>query len=109
MESPDTPRAPLDNLIELLEAIWVQIDPNQEAEWREALKGKDPDVAEQAIIVLRDASKIQPSVKLFDATYRGLKSRKTEAEPRQTRAEWFDQQRAVLRRVASRPESSSRS
>jgi hypothetical protein len=88
-----------EEVIDLLETIWVQIDPNQEMEWRSALRDKDLDVAKQAIIVLRDASQIKPSIRLFDATYRGLLTAKTRTALRHPKAEWFDEQRAKLRLV----------
>jgi hypothetical protein len=96
--------ASLDGVIALLEAIWVDIDPDQEAEWRTTLAFMDLDVAEQAIIILRDASKLKPSVRLFRATYAGLKARRPEGEPRHPKAEWFDEQRAKLRLVQARRE-----
>lgn len=95
----DAGRTPSE-LIDLLETIWVGIDPNQEAEWLQCLTGKDLDVAEQAILTLRDASKIQPSVKLFEATYRGLKARQPEGH---SRADWFAEQRAKLRQAEYHP------
>jgi hypothetical protein len=92
----------LDELIELLETIWVGVDPNQEAEWRMALGMMDLEVAEVAMLTLRDASKLQPSVKLFEATYRGLKAK---GKPRHPKADWFDEQRRVLRRAGSHRET----
>lgn len=96
----------VDGLIELLEACWVEIDPNQEADWRQALAGKSPNVAEQAILTLKDASNLRPSIRLFEATYRGLLKN-------QPRTEWFREQREVLRqaqeRLGQREESRPRS
>jgi hypothetical protein len=88
-----------EDLIDLLQDIWVQIDPDQKAEWRGALQGLDLEVAQQAIIVLRDASTIKPSVKLFQATYRGLNAKNF--GPRASRTAWFEEQRAKLRLAES--------
>ena len=90
----------LEDLIELLEAIWVQVDPDCKAEWRGALQGLDLEVAEQAIIILRDASDLKPSVKLFQATYRGLNAKNS--GPRASRTAWFEEQRAKLRLAQAR-------
>jgi hypothetical protein len=94
-----------EDLIELLQEIWVQIDPDQKAEWRGALQGLDLEVAEQAIIILRDASQIKPSVKLFQATYRGLNAKQIGS--RASRTAWFEEQRAKLRLAGQEPGAES--
>jgi hypothetical protein len=61
-----------DEILDLIEAIWLPLDPDRAVEWREAMTGMDLGIAQEAILVLRDASSVKPSVKLFEATYRGL-------------------------------------
>lgn len=94
-----------EDILDLLEAIWVQIDPDCKAEWRGALHGLDLEIAEQAIITLRDASEIKPSVRLFQATYSGLNAKNS--GPRASRTAWFEEQRAKLRLAESHRANSS--
>ena len=90
----------VEDLIDLLEAIWVQINPDHKAEWREALQGLDLEIAEQAIIIHQNASQYMPSVRLFLATYRGLNAKSS--GPRASRSAWFEEQRAKLRLAQAR-------
>lgn len=94
-----------DEVIDLIETIWLPLDPHRTAEWHSALRGKDLVLAETAIITLRDATNAAPSTRKFEATYRGLLKEKPK-DP-SVSPEWFKAQREKLRQPLeeSRPES----
>ena len=93
-----------DDILDLLEAIWLPLDPDQAAEWRSTLRGMDLGIAEEAVLILRDASSVKPSVRLFEATYRGLRAKRPSTGRVHPGAGWFEEQRAKLRPVESHPE-----
>jgi hypothetical protein len=93
-----------EDILSLVEDIWLPLDPDMAVEWRRELSEMDLEVAERAVLVLRDAHPNRPSLALFTATYRGLKAKPVEV-PRTINAAWFDEQRAKLRPVGFHPET----
>ena len=107
MARRETPSGPLtpDDILDLIEAIWLPLDPDQSVEWKQSMRDMDLDLAQEAIIILKDASSVKPSVRLFEATYRGLRASRPRRERVHPGAAWFAEQRAKLRLEESHPES----
>ncbi len=95
-----------DSILELIEDIWLPLNPDLRVDWRVVLAEMDLEVAERTAIVLREAHPTRPSLGLYRATYNGL-MRDRRKNPRQFSMQgWFEEQRAKLRPVESHPEQS---
>lgn len=105
MERRDTPTRPLTahDILDLVEAIWLPLDPNQQAEWFLCLEKKDLRSAQDVVIILKNAGDQRPTVRLFDAAYRGYVSTRGQPVDQAGRVypgdHWFEEQREKLRRA----------